>query len=234
MNVVAVAAHPDDVELTCAGTLAKYAQQGDQVWIVTLSIGELGHRDIEPLELSQIRRQEASTAAAYIGAKYVCLDQPAEYIQDTIEARNKLIEVFRQAQADVVLTHPPLDYHLDHMNTSKIVYGATLAAPIVRIVTNSPPLMRHPMLFYTDAIGSLEFQPSHFVDITATFETKMAMLSCHQTQMNMDYWPEAPLGLTELAEITARFRGMQSNVAYAEAFRPGLGWPRLRAGNWLP
>jgi LmbE family N-acetylglucosaminyl deacetylase len=195
MNVVAVAAHPDDVELTCAGTLAKYAQQGDQVWIVTLSIGELGHRNIEPLELSQIRRQEASTAAAYIGAKYVCLDQPAEYIQDTIEARNKLIEVFRQAQADVVLTHPPLDYHLDHMNTSKIVYGATLAAPIVRIATNSPPLMRHPMLFYTDAIGSLEFQPSHFVDITATFETKMAMLSCHQTQVNMDYWPEAPLGL---------------------------------------
>lgn len=234
MNVVAVGAHPDDMELLCGGTLAKFAQQGDQVWVVTLSVGELGHRDIEPSELSQIRRQEASASTALIGAQYVCLDQPAEYIQDTAEARNKLIEALRQAQADVVLTHPPLDYHLDHVNTSKVAFAATLAAPIVRIATVSAPLARHPMLFYCDALGGLEFQPSHYVDITSTYDAKMAMLRCHQTQLDMDYWPEAPLSLLDMAEVVARFRGMQCNASYAEGFRPASAWPRLRAGNWLP
>jgi LmbE family N-acetylglucosaminyl deacetylase len=234
MNVVAVGAHPDDMELLCGGTLTRFAQQGAQVWLVTLSIGELGHRDIEPLKLSRIRREEATAAAAVIGASHLCLDQPAEYIQDTSEARNRLVEVLRLAQADVVLTHPPQDYHLDHMNASKVVFSATLSAPIVRIATSSSALQRHPMLFYCDALGGLEFQPSHYVDVSTTYNTKLAMLRCHQTQLKMDYWPEAPLGLLEMAEIMARFRGMQSSVTYAEGFRPALAWPRLRAGAWLP
>ena len=234
MNVVAVGAHPDDMELLCGGTLARFAQQGARVWLVTLSIGELGHRDIEPAELSQIRREEARAAAGLIGADHLCLDQPAEYIQDTSEARNRLVEALRLAHADVVLTHPPQDYHLDHMNASKVVFSATLAAPIVRIATPSSPLRRHPVLFYCDAVGGLEFQPSHYVDISTTYDTKLAMLRCHKTQLKMDFWPEAPLGLLEMAEIVARFRGMQSSVPYAEGFRPAFAWPRLRAGNWLP
>lgn len=234
MNVVAVGAHPDDMELLCGGTLARLAQQGARVWVVTLSIGELGHRDIEPAELSQIRREEARAAASLIGAGYLCLDQPAEYIQDTSEARNRLVEALRWAQADLVLTHPPQDYHLDHMNTSRVVLAATLSAPIVRIRTASGPLRRHPALFYCDAVGGLEFQPSHYVDISTAYDTKLAMLRRHETQLKMDFWPEAPLSLLEMAEVMARFRGMQSGVAYAEGFRPAQAWPRVRAGNWLP
>jgi LmbE family N-acetylglucosaminyl deacetylase len=234
MHVVAVGAHPDDMELLCGGTLARFAQQGARVWVVTLSIGELGHRDIGPAQLSRIRHDEAAAAAGVIGAGYVCLDQPAEYIQDTREARDRLVEVLRMAQSDVVLTHPPQDYHLDHMNTSKVVFSATLSAPIVRIATSSGALRRHPVLFYCDAVAGLESQPSHYVDISTVFDTKLEMLRCHQTQLTMAFWPEAPLGLLEMAETMARFRGMQSGVAHAEGFRPAGAWPRLRAGNWLP
>ena len=222
------------MELLCGGTLAKFAQEGARVWVATLSIGELGHRDIEPDELGEIRREEAETAAALIGAEYVCLEQPAEYIQDSREARDLLVEVLRQAQVDVVLTHAPVEYHPDHVNTSKAVFSATLSAPIPRITTRSEPLARHPMLYYCDSIGGLEFQPTHYVDISSTYDTKTAMLRCHKTQLGMAFWTEAPLGLLEMAEVVGRFRGMQCKAGYAEGFRPALAWPRLRAGNWLP
>lgn len=222
------------MELLCGGTLAKFAQSGAQVSMVTVSIGELGHRDIGPSELSVIRCQEARAAAALIGGEHECLDQPAEGIQDTMDVRRLLIEVLRAAQADLVLTHPPVDYHPDHVNTSRVVFSATLSAPIVRLDTHSEPLDRHPALFYCDAVGGLEFQPSHYVDITSVYDTKLRMLRCHQTQLDMDFWPEAQLGLLEMSEITARYRGMQCNTRYAEAFRPARAWPRLRAGSWLP
>jgi LmbE family N-acetylglucosaminyl deacetylase len=223
------------MELLCAGTLAKYAQQGAKVWIVTMSIGELGHKDIAPTDLKKIRRREASASAALIGAEYVCLYEQAEYMQDTTVARNKLVEVLRRAKADLVLTQSPVDYHLDHMNTSKVAHSATLSAPIPQIITDSKPLGWHPMLIYCDSLSGLDVQPTHYVDITSTFETKMAMLRCHKTQLKMDYWSESPIsGLEEMMEIQARFRGMQSGVKYAEAFRPALTWPRFRAGNWLP
>ncbi len=234
VNVVAVGAHPDDMELLCGGTLAKFAEDGARVWVVTLSIGELGHRDIEPHELREIRYEEARAAADMIGAEYLCLDQPAEYIEDSREARDLLIEVLRHAQSDVVLTHAPVDYHPDHMNTSQAVFSATLSSPIPRIVTQSKPLTRHPMLYYCDAMGGLESQPTQYVDISSTYETKVAMLRCHKTQLDMAFWSEAPLGLLEMAEVVGRFRGLQCKAGYAEGFRPALAWPRVRAGNWLP
>jgi LmbE family N-acetylglucosaminyl deacetylase len=120
------------------------------------------------------------------------------------------------------------------MNTSKAVFSATLSTPIPRIVTHSGALRRHPMLYYCDTVGGLEFQPTHFVDITSTYPRKVEMLRCHQTQLDMAFWSEAPLGLLEMAEVVGRFRGMQCKAGYAEGFRPALAWPRLRAGNWLP
>ena len=234
MNIVAVGAHQDDIELSCLGTLLLYREQrGAAVTHVTISNGELGGQatpEVPRAAIAATRAREAQAVADAIGARSVCLGLPDMYLHDTDHARDLLVNVIREARADLVLAPPPTDYHLDHTTASRLAFHATFAAAVRSLVTDRPALDRAPALFYYDAFGGLAWEPSVFVDITPVFERKCELIALHASQMEatraVGGWD-----LVRYAEVGNAYRGLQSGVAYAEAFAPALAWPRVRAGS---
>jgi len=232
MNLVAIGAHQDDIEVSCLGTLLLHREQRHAaITHVTITNGELGGQATPAVPREAIaatRAREAQAVADAIGARYVCLGLPDMYLRDTDGARDLLVDVLREARADVVLAPPPSDYHLDHTTASRLAFHATLAAAVRSLVTDRPPLDRAPALFYTDAVAGLDWEPSVFVDITSVFERKLELIALHASQMDatraVGGWD-----LVRYAEIGNAFRGLQSGVPYAEAFAPALAWPRVRA-----
>ena len=115
MNVLAIGCHPDDVELACAGTLAKCVARGDRVIVCHVSSGNLGHVIIPPEELRVIRANEAIKAGAMAGTEVICADfDDLEIYDNNRQARDKIVDVIKYAQPDVIITHNPDDYMPDH------------------------------------------------------------------------------------------------------------------------
>lgn len=238
MNIVAIEAHQDDVELGCLGTLIKYKQElGDQcnITIVSVSNGDKGSQydtSISHEQIAEIRIAEATRVAEALGGKFVCMGQPDEFIQDTPEARTQLVEIIRAAKADLVLTCPPVDYQSDHIVTSELVFHSAFLTPVKTIETESPALEDFPRLFYYDSIGGLESQPTRYVDISSVFDRKLELIAYHESQMqNMDTF--GGWDLVTYCKVVNRFRGLQSRTLYAEGFTESLAWPRVRASKLL-
>jgi|TARA_B100000315_G_scaffold251998_1_gene287839 LmbE family N-acetylglucosaminyl deacetylase len=237
MNIVSVGAHQDDIELNCLGTLIKYASQPEvTITNVVVSNGDKGGSydlSISDEEVATMRRNEATAVAEALGGRYVCMGQSDEYIRDTDEARNALTDILRAARADVVFGPPPVDYNTDHMISSQIVFHACLLTAVGPVRTEHEPLKQVPVLYYMDTITGLDWQPTHYVDISEVFERKCELLRLHKSQMeNM-----AAIGgwdLVKYSQVVNAFRGVQCGAEYAEGFKPALAWPRVRPGNVLP
>ena len=222
MNILAIGAHPDDVEICCGGTLAKYAKQGHKVFTATATNGNVGSATLPMDEIAKIRKEEARRAAAHIGAEYICLDYDDEMFFEDREARLAFINLVRYCKPDVILTHSPHDYNPDHELTSKIARDIAVMIPVAKLVTPNPPTPTIPKLIYFETVNSVEFVPTDYVDITEEFETKLAMCYEHQSQiawMNDNYKDADNDDFFKKVRITAEFRGMQCDVKYAEAFR---------------
>jgi N-acetylglucosamine malate deacetylase 1 len=237
MNIVCVAAHQDDVELHCLGTLLKYvAQGGVHITNVTISNGDKGAQYDPAMpyaDVAAMRIAEATALAQALRGQYICMGQSDEYIRDTDEARNQLVDILRAAQADLVFAPPPVDYNTDHTTASALAYHACLLAPVRTIFTEHDPLPAGPALYYMDALTGLEWQPTHYVDITDVFDRKCELLGLYASQMrNMEKF--GGWDLVKYSRIMGAFRGLQCGVEYAEAFKPALGWPRVKPGNLLP
>ncbi len=235
LSVVSVGAHQDD-ELGCLGTLIRYRDQGCRITTVSVSNGDKGgqHDPTLPHEVvARTRIDEATRVAAKLGGKYFCLGLEDGFVFDSRETRLALAQILRAAEADVVLTLPPSDYNNDHVMAGQIALHASLIAAINVIDTGSPPLVRAPSVLFMDTIVGLDFQPTHYVDITDQFPEKERLLRLHDSQMrsqpNITGWD-----LVTHAEVVGRFRGQQCGVRYAEGFRPVLRTPLLRPGWVLP
>lgn len=237
MNIVCVGAHQDDIEVNCVGTLLRYRQKGDvNITIVVVSNGDKGFQFAPSTpyeEVTRVRNAEATKVAEALGGRFVCMGQSDEYIRDTDEARNQLVDLLREAQADVVFTLPPVDYNTDHMVTSQITFHATMLSFVPTIFTDHDPLSSCPVMYYMDAVAGLEWQPTHYVDITDVWERKCELLRFHESQMENSR-KFGGFDLVGLSQVSNAYRGLQSRVQYAEAFKPCLAWPRVRAGNVLP
>lgn len=237
MNVVCVAAHQDDIELHCLGTLIKYRQRGDvTITNVVITTGDKGGAFDPSLsyeEVAAVRREEATAVAEALGGRYIGLGQPDEYLQDTEEVRNRLVDILREVQADILFAPPPVDYNTDHTVTSRIAFQVAMLAGVSTIATEHAPLSAYPPLFYMDPVTGLDWQPTHYVDISDVFERKCELLRLHKSQM-ISMEKSARWDLVKYARIVGAFRGLQCGVEMAEAFKPALAWPRLRPGNWLP
>lgn len=232
-RVLAIGAHPDDLEIQCAGTLAFYRQLGVEVSMAIATDGSAGHMLIPAKELAIIRRKEAEESARKIGAAFYWLGYSDEFLFEDIQTRMVFVEVIRKARPDVILTHFPEDYHPDHRATSRLVFDASFLASLPNIKTESPAHALVPPLYYFDSMGGVNFIPTEYVDITDTFEIKRAMLASHSSQVkwlkdhdNMDV-----MNVIEQAAIN---RGLQSGVRYAEGFRSEAVYPRLRTYRVLP
>ena len=232
MRILAVHAHPDDVEFLCAGTLALLAKAGHEVHIATISNGDMGSVDIPPEELAEIRKGEARKSASMIGATYTCLDFGDFRIFNDHPTRQKVTELLRKVQPEIVITASPQDYMSDHENTSSLVRDACFFAPTPHYDTGAedpaPPMRSIPYLYYTDPIEGKDFfgdpVPVHFiVDISETIKIKEEMLKCHASRREWLLKHHGVDGYIEAMKRWSAHRGKEIGVAYGEAFRQHLG-----------
>jgi N-acetylglucosamine malate deacetylase 1 len=223
--VLAIHAHPDDIETLAAGTLALLAAEGHRIAIVTLTAGDCGSAEYEPDETARIRKHEAATAAAMIGAEYRCAAFGDLAVFNDDGSRRRVTELIRWARPELVITSAPVDYHPDHEATSILVRDACFAASAPNYRTGpSAPLEAIPHLYFMDPIGGRDREgrpapPEFGVNIESRFETKRAMLAAHESQKS---WLLKQHGVTDyVGAMTAwsRRRGRDFGVGHAEGFR---------------
>ncbi|MBE7028493.1 MAG: PIG-L family deacetylase [Ruminococcaceae bacterium] len=222
MNILAVGAHPDDVEINCGGTLAKYAALGHKVFIATATNGNIGSATLPKEEIAVIRKREAAQSASIIGAEYICLDYDDELFYEDLSVRINFINLVRHCEADVILTHNPHDYNPDHMLTSKIINDIQVMIPIEKIKTPEKPCKKLPVIYFFEPDKGMGFIPTDYVDITEHFETKKKMFLCHKSQQewmadNYEGFSTEDTFTSDMI-IQSAYRGMQCGVKYAEAF----------------
>jgi len=235
MNILAVGCHPDDLEIGCGGTLARYSQAGHVVTMAHVANGNLGHVEILPEELRRIRREEARQAGKELGAReVVSLDMPDLGVdsnnQDLVRAT---VDLIRRVQPDLIITHAPNDYMKDHVETSRLVFDASFSASVPHFETPSGGAAKITPIYYMDTVAGINFLPTEYVDVSTVIERKLAALERHVSQIK---WLRDHDGIdfSEFVRTVSRFRGLQCGVAYAEGFTVCQTWPRLSAQRLLP
>ncbi|HEX6985816.1 MAG TPA: PIG-L family deacetylase [Planctomycetaceae bacterium] len=233
-RVLALHAHPDDIELQCAGTLLLLKRRGCEIVLATMTAGDKGSAELGPEEIAAVRRAEAAKSAALLGAGYVCLGFRDLEICFDNEARRVVIETIRKTRPDIVLTAPPVDYMADHEETSRLVRDACFTAAVPNYATRqwdpAPPTTHIPHLYYVDPIGGIGYygepiEPQFVVDVSEVFERKLEMLACHASQRE---WLRRQHGIDEYLDGCRRFgaeRGRAIGAAYGEGFRQHAGHP---------
>lgn len=240
MRVLAIGCHPDDVEIGCSGTLAKCVKRGDTVIVCHASTGNLGHVVIPPEELIKIRANEAKKAGALAGIEVICAGfNDLELYDNNKEARDKIVDVIRYANPDVIITQNPDDYMPDHTAISRLVFDASFAATLPNYKykahfsnPDAPPAKLVP-IYYMDPTAGVNFIPEIFVDITDEIDLKLEMLECHESQIvwmrdhdNIDF--------VDFVRTCSRFRGYQCGADYAEGFRTCKAYLKGTTKNLLP
>ena len=226
--------HPDDAEIFCAGTLALLQEQGWEIHIASMTPGDCGSMELSPSEISGIRRAEGAAAAAKLRATYHCLDRrdlDVFYDRPTVQAA---VELVRQIDPAIVITHPPHDYMPDHEITILVVRAACFGAPARNYDTGRRPAAAGtggiPHLYYaspasgTDIFGR-QAEYSVMVDISSVMGLKADMLACHESQRE---WLRAQHGMDQYIEEMRHWGaqlGEKIGVEYAEAFRQHVGHP---------
>lgn len=235
MRILAVGAHPDDIEILCAGTLLRYADAGHQIMMAVATNGEQGHVTIMPNELAAIRKTEAEASAAVAGAQLFWMGYPDQFLFHDKATRLHFIEIIRQADPDIIITHNPNDYSQDHKTVSELIFTASFQAGVPHIFTDTPAIKKLPALYYMDNVTGTDFLPTELVDISSTMDRKVAMLECHQSQL---VWLKEHdnLDVVNMMKTVGKFRGLscQGNVAYAEGFTRLDAWGRNPVTRLLP
>ena len=227
MQALAIAAHPDDIEFLMAGTLCHLAAAGVRIHYWTLADGCCGSDELDRQAIARVRRREAEAAAAAIGATYyppLCHDLEIFYDQTTLA---RVAAVIRRVAPDLVLTHSPLDYMEDHMNTARLAVTATFARGMPNFpVEPATPALSKPVAlyhaqpyFHRDPLGHL-VHPDFFVDVSSVLDRKLALLECHHSQR---VWLDRSQGqdaYTEtLRQLDAECGAMSGRFPYAEGWR---------------
>ena len=156
-RALAVMAHPDDVEFLIGGTLSHLKTAGWDLGIVTMTAGDCGSSTHRKEEITQIRYAEAQAGAEYLGAWYACAGLMDLEIFANPENMRRVVELMRTFDPDVVITHSPVDYLLDHEETARTVRAAAFAVALPLYQTrHTPPAQigRHtPALYYGRSLG---------------------------------------------------------------------------------
>ena len=219
MNVLAIGAHPDDIEIACAGTLAKCVKRGDRVVVCHVSRGDLGHVIIPPDELSVIRAGEAKRAGALAGIEVICADfGDLDIFDNNKEARDRIVDVIQYADPDFIITHNPDDYMPDHTAVSRLVFDASFSATLPNYKSKTGKAAKLVPIYYMDTLAGVNFNPTEFVDISEEIDLKLEMLNCHESQI---VWmrDHDHIDFPDMVKTCSRYRGYQCGAEYAEGFR---------------
>ncbi len=196
MNILAIGAHPDDIEFGCGGTLIKYAQKGYNVFLMILTLGQMGGGEGKIREKEQLASCEILKSKKVFFGKYTDTKLPLD--QSVIDDIEKVLKIVKPA---FIFVNYFDDTHQDHRHLAQATLSAT------RYIRN--------VLFY-EGPTTQNFIPNVFVDIERTLKDKIATLQAHNSQVlrtNIEGLP-----ITEMAKSSANFRGTQGRVKYAEGF----------------
>lgn len=221
LHILAIAAHPDDVELSCAGTIIKHTQAGQSVGIVDLTQGELGTRGSVAT-----RYEEAQMAAKIMGVKVRENAGIADgFFRNDEEHLRILIPYIRHYQPEIVIANAINDRHPDHGRGGRFIADACFLAGLRKIETTRDGIVQSPWrpkrIYHM--IQDRHYEPSFIVDISDTFEKKMESIRCYKSQFHD---PESDEPVTYIAtehffdNITAKdaITGKRIGVKYGEGF----------------
>jgi bacillithiol biosynthesis deacetylase BshB1 len=218
LDILAIAAHRDDVEQTCGGTLLKAAQRGQRTGILDLTQGEMGTRGT-----AEDRAHEADEAARILG---VCwrraFDIPDGRVENTWENRLKVAGVIRETRPQVVILPYWKGRHPDHYTASVLGYEACFLAGLAKLKFGDGPTTPHRPFKIIYATLYYDIRPTFVVDISEHFEAKFASILAYKSQFSdqeagKDLFP-AQAEIRARVESMARFYGALGGVSHAEPF----------------
>lgn len=197
LKVLALGAHPDDIEFGCGATLIKLFALGAHISLWIATYGEVGASN-------KIRKAEAESSASFMGTNGIFWGgYPDTLIPHSKEIITKIEQVLKEVEPDIIFVHYYEDTHQDHVNLSLSTITATRYSKNV--------------LFYEVPTTSTAFSPDIFVDIKDVLDKKLNLLKTHASQI--DKVKIGILDILEVARSTANFRGIQARVEYAEGFQ---------------
>jgi len=195
INILAIGAHPDDIEFGCGGTLIKYTERGHRLFLLVMTEGGLGGA-------AAVRAKEQLDSKAILGAEDVFWGGYEDTLLLMDQAMiSKIENVISKVKPDFIFCNFLEDTHQDHRHLAQATISAT------RYIRN--------VLFY-EGPTTQNFTPHIFVDISDTLEKKIQALEAHRSQVTKTNIED--LTVVELARSSANFRGIQGRVKYAEAF----------------
>ncbi|QDO95191.1 PIG-L family deacetylase [Formosa sediminum] len=207
LNIIVFGAHPDDCDNKMGGTAALFAKMGHHVKFVSVTNGDAGHYAKGGGHLAKIRRSEAQESGKRLGIEYTVLDNHDGELFPTIDVRHQIIREIRNWNADVVLTHRPVDYHPDHRYTGVLVQDAAYLVIVPNVTPDTSALKKNPVFLYLEDHFQKpnEFKADIAVDISSVFETKMDGLDAHKSQFyEWLPWTEGKLDIVPKGEKERR------------------------------
>ncbi|MBK7763342.1 MAG: bacillithiol biosynthesis deacetylase BshB1 [Bacteroidetes bacterium] len=221
LDILAIAAHPDDIELSCSGTLALHQQKGYKIGIVDLTAGELGSRGTP-----QTRKTEAEEASRILKIDVrENLGFRDGFFQNDETHQKTLIQIIRKYQPDIVLANAPTDRHPDHGRAALLVRDACFYSGLVKIETEFEGKLQaawRPKKVF-NYIQDQDIEPDFIIDISETFHIKMDSIKAFTTQFYSDS-KDGPMtyissqGFLDTLEFRNRVLGKRIGVKYGEGF----------------
>lgn len=238
-SVLAIAAHPDDIEFVMAGTLLRLAEKGWELHYFNIANGSYGSMTQGPHECAATRLQEAQNAAEMLGARFyppICDDMNIFYSPELLA---KVVAVVRQAAPTIVLTHSPIDYMEDHQNACRLAVSAAFVRgmPNMPSQPQQPPTAGSVALYHAQPHGNRTplgqiVYPQYIVDITQQMQKKTELLRCHVSQ---ESWLDSTQKMSSYAmtmwDLAREVGTMSQQFEFGEGWRRhlhlGLGEPDL-------
>ena len=219
-DALVIAAHPDDAEFGAAGTVARWTGEGKTVVYVLCTDGEKGtsDRNVSPAWLAEVREKEQLAAAKVLGVREVeFLRYPDQGLEDTAQFRKDIVRVIRKYRPSIVVTSDPYRrylWHRDHRVAGQVVLDAVfpfardhLAYPDLLEEGFEPHKVKEILFWAADDIN-------HRVDITDTFQIKLAALRCHDTQVKALPFPDLETWLKDRCRSLAEGEPFELAEAY--------------------
>jgi N-acetylglucosamine malate deacetylase 1 len=231
-RVIAIAAHPDDIEFVMAGTLLLLGEAGWELHYLNVSTGNLGSTTMTPARTARVRRAEAQAAAKALGATWhapFCNDVQIFYDDRSLR---RLAAVIREIAPGIILTHSPQDYMEDHMTTCRLAVSSAFvrAMPGYQTAPRRRPVQTPVTIYHANPHGIRDglrrrVHPGAFVDTGAVHERKTAALQCHRSQQGfLDTTQGMSSYVRTMDELSREVGSLSGRFRHAEGWRRHLHW----------
>jgi LmbE family N-acetylglucosaminyl deacetylase len=227
-SVLAIFAHPDDIEFVAAGTLLQLRRRGWEAHYLNVSTGNCGSARLTAAQTRRVRLAEAKSAAKILGAHFhPPMADDLEILYD-LKLLRRLAAVIREVRPSIVLTHSPQDYMEDHMNTCRLTVTAAFAHGIPNFVSTPqrPAFFEDVTIYHAMPHGLRDplrrrIVPGAFVNTTAVQATKLKALAAHQSQQG---WLDVSQGMNSYLQSMDDMSRAVGRLS--RAFRHAEGWRR--------